>query len=123
MNLGFGSFRVVNYGKDKMLVNYVFPHHPEVGQVTFEYFETAVKAVKGASLKVVHSMDYPTAPFQSGIQRLPAAVTEGQNRALASKSEQLDNQEDQPNLSIFWLVVALGFTGGLFRMSNRKAHK
>lgn len=123
MNLGFGSYRVINYGNQIVLINYIFPQHPQVGQVSFQDFENAVKKIKGTSLKVVRTMEYPTTPDQGEIQRIPASYSEGQNRTLASKTEQLDNQEDQPSLNIFWLVLALGITGGMFRMSNRKVHK
>ena len=123
MNLGFGSFRVINYGKEVVLVNYVFPQDPQFGQVTMQRFEQVVKTIKGTTLKVVQSVEYPIVPEKDSVQRLPASVSEGQNRALASKSEQLDNQDNQPNLNVFWLIIALGVTGGLFRMSARKTHK
>jgi hypothetical protein len=123
MNLGFGSFRVINYGKEVVLVNYVFPHDQKFGQITMQRFEQVVKTIKGSGLKVVQSVHYPTSPEKDNVQRLPASISEGQNRALASKTEQLDNQHDQPKLNVFWLIIALGLTGGLFRMSARKTHK
>ncbi len=123
MNLGFGSFRVINYGKEIVLVNYIFPEHPQFGQVNLGHFELEVKRIKGSSLKVVHSTEYPTQLGQSEIQRIPASASEGQNRTVASKSEELDNQEGQSTLNVFWLIMALGLIGGMFRMSNRKAHK
>lgn len=123
MNLGFGSYRIINYGNQTVLINYIFPQHPQIGQVSLQHFEAAVKKIKGTSLKVVHTIEYPTTPDQEITQRMPASEIEGQNRAIASKTDQLDNQADQPSLSIFWLVLALGITGGLFRMSHRKAYK
>lgn len=123
MNLGFGSFRVINFGKEVVLINYIFPQHPQVGQINYQHFEHLVKKIKGSRLKVVQSLQYPTTLDPSIVGRTPAAEIEGQNRAIATKSEQLDNQEDQPSLSIFWLVMALGITGGMFRMNNRKTHK
>lgn len=123
MNLGFGTYKVINYGKETVMINYIFPLHPQIGQISFSHFEKLVKQIKGSSLKVVKTMQYPTAPDQSQITRLPAMDSEGQNRTIASKSEQLDNQEDQPNLNAFWLILALGIIGGLFRMSSRRVHK
>lgn len=124
MNLGFGSFRVINYGKEVVLINYIFPQHPQVGQVNFQHFEGLVKKIKGSSFKLVHSMNYPTTPDQSPtVQRMPASEIEGQNRTLASKSEQLDNQADQPSFSVFWLIMALGIIGGIFRMNHPRAQK
>lgn len=123
MNLGFGSFRVINYGKEIVLVNYIFPEHPQFGQVSFGHFEREVKRIKGSSLKVVQSTEYPTQLDQSEMQRIPASVSEGQNRTVASKTEELDNQDGQSTLNVFWLIMALGLIGGMFRMNNRRAHK
>ena len=123
MNLGFGTYKVINYGNETVLVNYIFPLHPTVGQIGIQDFEKLVKKIKGNNLKIVRTLEYPTTPDQSVVQRVPASGTDGQNRTLASKSEQLDNQEDQSSLNVLWLIVALGFIGGLFRMSSRKAYK
>lgn len=119
LNLGFGSFRVINYGKETILVNYIFPHHPEVGQVNFHQFEQLVKKIKGSNLKTVQTVQHPSSFDSERPQRAPAS--EGQNRTVASKSEQSDNVEDRPNFSIFWLIAFLGIVGGIVRMSNRKA--
>jgi hypothetical protein len=123
MNLGFGTYKVINYGNKIVLINYIFPQHPQVGQVGFQYFEDALKKIKGSSLKIVQALEYPTTPEQGVIARIPASEIEGQNRTVASKTEQLDNRDDQPTLNIFWLIMALGITGGMFRMGNRKTGK
>jgi hypothetical protein len=123
MNLGFGSYKVINYGKETVMINYIFPQHPQVGQISFQHFEKLVKHIKGSSLKVVKTLEYPTALDQSQIMRMPASDSEGQNRTIASKSEQLDNQEDQPSFSALWLIIALGIFGGLFRMNRRIVQK
>ena len=120
MNMGFGTFKVVNYGKQTILVNSVFPHHPQVGQVAMEYFEKAVKDIKGSNLKVVHSEFYPTNPDQSQFRAPASAVEEGQNRSVASKSEESENDGSKP-LNMLWLIVLLGFSGGIFRLSRIKS--
>lgn len=121
LNLGFGTFKVINYGKEVMMVNTIFPEHPQVGQLNIQDFEKKVKDIKGSNLKVVQSIHYPTLPTQNVVQRFPASVR--QNRSLASKSEQSDNEGNQPNLQIFWLVIVLGFSGGLFRLGRSKASR
>ncbi len=126
MNLGFGSFKVINYGRDTMLVNFLFPQHPKVGQVSLENFEKAVKEIKGNSFKVVTTpAEYPTnSPPDKN--RLPASLSEtndGQNRSIASKSEQSENEDAQPNMSMFWLLTVLGLTGGIFRWTRIKSSR
>lgn len=121
MNLGFGSFRVINFGNEKILVNYAFPHHPQAGQLSFSQFEKTVKAIKGSKLKVVRTLDYPSSPGKKIAVRAPASYSGRQNRTVASKSDQLDNQEDRAAFNVFWLIMVLGFLGGLFRLRNRRA--
>ena len=123
MNLAFGTYKVINYGKEVMMVNAVFPEDPKVGQINFQHFEKVVKEIKGSSLKVVQTLQIPEDLVQGPTQRSPASVIEGQNRTVASDSEQSDNQEEQPSLPVFWLVLALGITGGIFRLNNRRAQK
>jgi hypothetical protein len=123
MNLAFGTYKVINYGKEVMMVNSVFPEDPKVGQINFQQFEKIVKEIKGTSLKVVQTMQIPDASEKVENQRSPASVTEGQNRTVASVSDQSDNHGEQPSLPIFWLIVALGITGGIFRLNNRRAQK
>jgi hypothetical protein len=118
MNLGFGTYKVINYGKEVVLVNYLFPAHPQVGQVSMQYFENAIKEIKGSNLKVVQNLNSPVINKQTSLQRMPSS--ERQNRSVAATSNQLENQEERPGLTIFWLVVALGLLGGVFRMTRQK---
>lgn len=119
MNLGFGSFKMINYGKEVMLVNYIFPKNPQVGQIKYLEFENTVKEIKGSSFKVVQSLQYPTAPAKSVAQRMPAS--ERQNRSIASKSVGMDNSEEAPGFNIFWLIMIFGIVGGIFRLTMRKS--
>jgi hypothetical protein len=123
MNLAFGTYRVINYGKEVMMVNAVFPEDAKVGQINFQKFEKIVKDIKGSSLKVVQALQIPDPTSEAHSQRAPASIDEGQNRAVASVSDQSDNTEEQPSLPVFWLIMALGITGGIFRLNNRRAQK
>jgi hypothetical protein len=120
MNMGFGTFKVVNYGKQTILVNSVFPHHPQVGQVALDYFEKAVKDIKGSSLKIVQSQFYLTNPHQAAARAPASANEEGQNRSVASGTEETENDGSQP-LNMLWLIVLLGITGGIFRLTRMKS--
>lgn len=120
MNLGFGTFKVVNYGKEPMIINTIFPNDRTVGQVRLEDFERSVKAIKGISLKVVLTPEYPS---EMDNERAPASIPEGKNRAIASKTEEVENNEDQPHLSVFWLVAFLAVLGGFFRLMRQREAK
>lgn len=122
MNLGFGTFRVVNYGKEKLIVNSVFPEDRNVSQMKLEEFEQKVKEIKGESLKIVWSPDYPADSVElEKAQRLPASIGEGKNRAIASKTEEEENREGHFNT--IWLISILALMGGIFRLARQKEAK
>ncbi len=76
MNLGFGTFKVVNYGNNRMIVNTLFPEDRRVGQMKFEDFEKTVKAIRGSNLKIVSSQLYPSEIGNGSTNRIPASVSE-----------------------------------------------
>jgi hypothetical protein len=120
MNLGFGSYRMVNYGKDVVLINYLFPQLPKIGQVKLREFDQAVRKIKSSDLKTVKSFSY--SPTE--VQRAPASLDKEnsrQNRSVASSVIQSENKEDQPKYGYFWLLAILGFLGGLYRMGQQKS--
>jgi hypothetical protein len=116
MNLGFGSFKIINYGKEKLIVNTVFPENRNVGQMKLEEFERNVKVIKGSGLKVVTAPVYLS---KSDNKRAPASVREGKNRSVASKNDREDNNEGQ-GMNTFWLVFILAGMGGVFRLFRQK---
>jgi len=120
LNLGFGTFKVINYGKETILVNTLFPMDPQVGQVKMEDFEKSVKLIKKSSLKVVLTPEYPTEEESVETARMPASVSEGKKRAIASNLEQSENEVSQPRLNTYWLVLGLALLGGLFRFIRQK---
>ncbi len=119
MNLGFGAYRVINYGKDIMLVNTQFPEDPRVGQIRLGEFERLVKTIKGSNLKLVQSTQYMENP-ESFRERKPASVIEGKNRSLASVNDHGENSSEPRSLDIIWLIGFLAFCGGIFRLSRQK---
>lgn len=123
MNLGFGSFKVINYGHEKMIVNTLFPNDRQVGQVKMEEFEKIVKQIKKSSFKLVMAPSYPT-ETDSSTGRVPASVEEeGKNRAIASISEEEENRKNHTEFTSVWLVLLLAVMGGFFRLIRQKEAK
>lgn len=116
LNLGYGTFRVVNYGNQIMLVNSIFPSDGKIGQVKLADFERDVRAIKGVSLKVVQN----TPRSAPEADRTPASEgpSGGKNRSLASEAPERENEGGA--LGQFWLVVFLAFLGGAFRLFRQK---
>lgn len=125
MNLGFGSFRVINYGKVTMLVNYIFPQHSRVGQVSLADFEKTLKIIKGSSFKTVENIQYLTREGEEVGERSPASAAplERQNRSIASDLDQSENGQDHSNVNVMWLVGVLSILGGIFRMYRQRPLK
>lgn len=120
LNLGFGTFKIVNYGKEKLIINTIFPENRQVGQMKLEEFERNVKVIKGSSLKVVMGNAYPTEKDNDG--RMPASTVEGKNRAIASKTEEGENNQGS-GANTMWLVFILAGMGGMFRLMRQKEAK
>ena len=120
MNLGFGTFKIVNYGKETMVVNNLFPEDPTAGQIQLEAFEKRVREIKGEALKVVKSEVQSPEELVGQQSRRPASIQEeGKNRAIASHDVQEEN-EDGLRLSSLWLLLTLALMGGIFRLLRQK---
>lgn len=120
LNLGMGSFKVINYGNEKLIINSIFPSDKKIGQIKLDDFELAVKKIKGMSLKdVVVSTEFIDSAGRSN-NRVPASAKEGKNRSLASKLNQHENVDEPRSLSTFWLVILLASMGVVFKLLRRK---
>jgi len=113
LNLGLGSYKIINYHSGPMLVNSLFPQDERIGQIKMEDFENKVRHIKSGSLRLV-KQDLPGKTDQ--VSRSPASVEEGKKRAIASSMDKVDNNEDQSNPGVFWLVAILALAGGLSRL-------
>lgn len=123
LNLGFGTFKVVNYGKGPLLVNTIFPEDSRVGQISLNDFEKKVRFIKGGSLKVVHAPLYQTEEDNYD-SRAPASIEEeGKNRAIASDTDQEENIQEQSQFNTLWLLGFLAMLGGIFRFTRQREAK
>ena len=124
MNLGFGSFKVLRYGRETLLINYVFPGDPKVSQMKLEDFEKTVKLIKGRSLRVVLSPDF-SADKKVVAPRVPASKEAVKARSTASHSfeekdrEEASAMETDNNISVLWLIGLLSLMGGVFRFMRQ----
>lgn len=123
MNLGMGSYKIVNYGNETIMVNSLFPHDAQIGQIHLDKFEKMVKEIKGKHLKVVKSLDLPSPEYAHYKSRSPASIGEGKKRTIASENEEIDNKTSNTSLQTYWFAVLFAFLGGFFRYSNSKGHK
>ena len=122
LNLGFGTFKLVKYGKDKIMVNTLFPDDSKVGQVKYEEFEKSVRTIKGSGLKIVYNLIHIEEKSEKKIDRLPSSEAEGKNRTIASNDE-IEENVFSSGISTVWLLMTLAFMGGIFRYLKKKTVK
>ncbi|HLT22024.1 MAG TPA: hypothetical protein VKZ84_01205, partial [Bacteriovoracaceae bacterium] len=113
LNLAMGSYKIVNYGKETLLINNVFPNDPQNSQIALSDFEQKVKDIKGSSLRVVQSLELME---QNG-------SSEGKNRSIASIDSPEENELEQASRpGTFWLLVFLGLAGAItsYRVKSKR---
>lgn len=118
LNLGMGTYKVVRYGKDPMMVNTIFPHEPNMGQIKLDEFEKKVREIKGGSMKVVTVQQYPIERDRD--DRQPASNPEGKNRTVAGGSEPEENKAAENGFHPMWLLAFLGVLGASFRLARQR---
>lgn len=109
--LAMGTFKVVRVGKQTLLINPVFPSHPELSRLDMAKFLRRVSEVKQRSLKEVHSDKY-VRELQKDTART-VALAQGNSRSIASTAETSENVSEPNVMSSFWLVLILGCLGAL----------
>ena len=112
LNLALGSYRVINYGNETLLVNGVFPNDPKVSQIKVSDFEHKVKRIKGLNLKVVkrHELE-------------KVQQNQGKNRSIASIAGPEENDlEESSRSETFWPLICLAVVGaiGSYRVKKRR---
>lgn len=113
LNLAMGSYRIVNYGNETLLINNVFPNDPGNSQINLADFERKVKEIKGSSLRVVKSLELME---QNG-------PSEGKKRSIASIDGLEENElEETSRPGTFWLLVFLALTGAIasYRVKGKR---
>jgi hypothetical protein len=118
-NLGFGTFKVINYGGQRMLINSIFPNNPQVGQISLEEFERSVRQIKGQSMKVVQSMSYPMRSQELDGVRKPASIG---SVLKNQEGHSLPVHEEGSGFSNLWLVSILAILGAAFRLTRRSSY-
>ncbi len=117
---GLGTYKLINYGKNKVLIHSIFPDHSELGQVKLEEFEKLVRELKGTGLKVVHSLVQLEEASINKRDRLPASGSSEGSVVVASGQKMKDENITSTETNNLWLLVTLAFMGGLFRLYKKR---
>lgn len=106
LNLSMGKFMIKRYGVSEVLINSVFPNHPEVGQMPINSFYELAQSIKKTSFKERFKDKYE---IQAQKQASTKYLIGGRTVASVDKSSQ-----GADNLNTTWLLIILGAIGGLF---------
>lgn len=109
-NLALGKFMIKKYGSVDILINSVFPNHPEAGQIPLTNFYELTKVIKKKDFRERFKDKYE-------IEAEKAVYNRGDKKSRAIASLQ-HKRED--NLSVGWLLALLGIMGGVFSFLRRK---
>ena len=104
-NLGLGKFSLKIMGDKKVLINQIFPGHPEVGQMRIDKFYDLSEWVKKQKFEERYKDKYEL-NLDKESQALYKRKIRG--RSIASIGEK---DESQNKLPAIWLVVILGGLG------------
>ncbi len=120
LNSGLGAFKLVNYGKNKVLINSIHPDNAQFGQVKLDDFEKSVREIKGTGLKMVYSLEQLEEESLKKRDRMPASGTSEESLLIASSQKVEEEKIMTTGISSLWLLVTLAFMGGFFRFFKKK---
>lgn len=120
LNLGMGTFRVINYGEKDIMVNSLFPNHPKLGQYPLSELDPLIREIKRSELKIVLQKVYPVENMALSPERSPASTSERKIRSIASEADEGDNNS-AGSLGTFWLLALLAFLGVSYRFIHRNS--
>ena len=116
-NLGLGKFSIKTIGQTSVMVNQIFPGHPEVSQMKMKSFYELSKWVKKKDFKLRYKDKYELSSEKEIHLRRKARI---KGRSLASiQNNQKENVTHK--FPAIWLVLLLGLLGFAFGMLRNKS--
>lgn len=109
-NLGLGKYMMRKYGNQNILVNYIFPEHPRIGQIPLKTFQNLTKRIKDKDFHTRFKDKYEIHAEKKLIRKA------GRKIASVKKS----NKDSANEMNTFWILITLGLLGGLFTYLRKK---
>jgi hypothetical protein len=107
--LAMGTFKVVRIGKQTVLINPVFPSHPELSRIEMTKFMRKVSTIKDKPLKEIYSDKYIRENEKDRTRVVSSE--EGNSRSIASQTDKRENSKEPNLMNSFWLLAIMGFLG------------
>lgn len=114
-NLGLGKYSLKRVGSEWIMVNQIFPDHPEIGHLSWKRFKAVVEKTKGAQFVSREKTQFEI----DGQKFMARKKRKTRYRKIAGTQ---NDPVPQTHIPIFWLVIIFGALGvGLqvMRKNNR----
>lgn len=111
-NLGVGKFSIKNIGTEEIIVNQIFPEHPEAGHMPLKRFYSLVEKIKKQPFK-----ERLKDRFEVEQEKLVLHKRQARSPASFTKPKEANDK-----IPAYWLVIILGFLGvAISTMRNKKS--
>lgn len=114
-NLGLGKFSIKRVGKKEIIVNQIFPDHPDVGQMELGKFVKLSEWVKKQEFQKRFKDKYEI-NHEKTVNFNKNHFSNGRNTASLSYESDRENSE----IPIYWLVILLGVSGVIFKLTRNR---
>jgi hypothetical protein len=119
-NFALGKYNIVWDQKVKVLKSSVFPMHPILGHLDFNYFKTVVINQLGQSLVKPTPDNYIDKSVTSEFVKSTKGVSHQRSPASVNRDE-LANEREQSNYQLIWMAIFLGVLGSWMTWFHRRS--
>lgn len=113
--MGLGKFSLKNVGRDEILVNQIFPGHPEAGQMSLKAFKNLAIKIKNKKFVSRFKDKYEINRHQVNTSTQDLKKT----RKIASVEEE---KQEAEKFGSIWLVFLLALLGFVFNLIRKKQY-
>lgn len=113
-NLSLGTYRFKKLGSNKMLVNSVFPYHPEIGQISPSKLYALAERIKNVKFE-----KKPRDKYQVMRENLKSSKVKT-IRKIASTDQEVSEEKTSESTNIYWLLAILAFIGAIWTLKRQR---
>jgi len=113
-NLSLGTYRFKNLGSHKMLVNSVFPYHPEIGQILPQKLYSLAERVKNVKFE-----KKPRDKYQIMRESLKTTKKNSMRKIASTDNEEVENKVGG-HTNIYWLLAILTLIGAFWTFKKQR---
>lgn len=106
-NLSLGTYELKNIGKGQMLINPVFPNHPDIGRISLEKMEALITKVTGEVFSA-NRLDSPQQQSKIIGPRTKKETKLARKRQVGRRPASIkQNKKEESTGSSYWMLVGI----------------